>query len=89
MVILGGAGNNMGTILGTMIVYIVWVMSEPATLLIFEAVKYLGVEWFNWQVPNDFDSRALQMRVFLIGMTITLVLRYAPQGLLPEKIREN
>jgi len=89
MVILGGAGNNTGTILGTMIVYMVWVMSEPATLVIFEAIKYLGVEWFAWQAPNDFDSRALQMRVFLIGMTITLVLRFAPNGLLPEKIRKN
>lgn len=89
MVILGGAGNNMGTLLGTMIVYIVWVMSGPATLVIFEGIKHLGLEWFAWQAPNDFDSRALQMRVFLIGMTITLVLRYAPQGLLPEKIRKH
>ena len=89
MVILGGAGNNTGTILGAVIVYIVWVVSEPATLVVFDAIKYLGVEWFDWQAPNDFDSRALQMRVFLIGLTITLVLRYAPQGLLPEKIRKH
>jgi branched-chain amino acid transport system permease protein len=25
------------------------------------------------------------MRVFVIGLTITLVLRFAPNGLLPEK----
>lgn len=89
MVILGGAGNNLGTLLGTVIVYVVWVMSEPATLAVFEAIKYLGASWFDWQAPNDFDSRALQMRVFVIGLTITLVLRFAPQGLLPEKIRKN
>ena len=89
MVILGGAGNNIGTLLGAVIVYIVWVMSEPATLVVFEAIKYLGVEWFDWQAPNDFDSRALQMRVFLIGLTITLVLRFAPRGLLPEKIHKH
>lgn len=87
MVILGGAGNNTGTILGAVIVYIIWVVLEPATLFVFDAIKYIGVEWFDWQVPNDFDSRALQMRVFLIGLTITLVLRYAPKGILPEKIR--
>ncbi len=89
MVILGGAGNNLGTLIGTIIVYIVWVMSEPATLIVFETIKELGLQWFDWQAPNDFDSRALQMRVFLIGLTITLVLRFAPKGLLPEKIRKN
>ena len=89
MVILGGAGNNLGTLIGTVIVYIVWVMSEPATLAVFEGIKHLGLEWFGWEAPNDFDSRALQMRVFVIGLTITLVLRFAPQGLLPEKIRKN
>lgn len=89
MVILGGAGNNLGTLLGTVIVYVVWVVSEPATLTIFEAIKYLGENWFDWQPPNDFDSRALQMRVFIIGLTITLVLRFAPRGLLPEKIRKH
>lgn len=89
MVILGGAGNNLGTLIGTVIVYIVWIMSEPATLAAFDAIKYLGLEWFDWQAPNDFDSRALQMRVFIIGLTITLVLRFAPNGLLPEKIREH
>jgi branched-chain amino acid transport system permease protein len=89
MVILGGAGNNMGTMLGAAIVYIIWIVSEPATLVVFDAIKFIGAEWFSWQAPNDFDSRALQMRVFLIGMTITLVLRFAPRGLLPEKIREH
>ncbi len=88
MVILGGAGNNMGTLLGVVIVYIVWVVSEPATLLVFEVIRFIGLEWFDWQAPNDFDSRALQMRVFLIGLTITLVLRYAPRGLLPEKVQK-
>ena len=78
----------MGTLLGVVIVYIVWVVSEPATLLVFEAIKFIGLEWFDWHAPNDFDSRALQMRVFLIGLTITLVLRYAPRGLLPEKVRK-
>lgn len=89
MVILGGKGNNLGTLVGTVIVYIVWVMSEPATLSIFEGIKYLGEAWFNWQAPVDFDSRALQMRVFMIGLTITLVLRFAPNGLIPEKVRKD
>jgi len=85
MVILGGAGNNLGTLIGTIIVYVVWVMSEPMTLALFDLFKQLGEALFDWQAPSDFDSRALQMRVFMIGLTITLVLRFAPNGLLPEK----
>lgn len=85
MVILGGAGNNLGTIFGALLVYIIWVMSEPATLFLFEHAAVWGDRLFGWQAPADLNTRALQMRVFIIGLTITLVLRFAPKGLLPEK----
>jgi branched-chain amino acid transport system permease protein len=85
MVILGGAGNNLGTVFGVLLVYIIWTMSEPAALFLFDQVAYWGRELFNWQAPTDLPTRALQMRVFIIGLTITLVLRFAPSGLLPEK----
>jgi branched-chain amino acid transport system permease protein len=85
MVILGGAGNNLGTIFGALFVYIIWTMSEPATLFLFNQAAYWGGHWFDWHAPADMATRALQMRVFVIGLTITLVLRFAPQGLIPEK----
>lgn len=84
MVILGGAGNNRGAILGAVFVYIIWTISQPVALGLFHTVAYYGHAWFNWQPPSDLDSRALQMRVFVVGLTITLVLRYAPRGILPE-----
>ena len=31
-------------------------------------------------------SKAFSNRSFVIGLTITLVLRFAPKGLLPEKV---
>jgi branched-chain amino acid transport system permease protein len=86
MVILGGAGNNLGTILGALLVYIVWIMSEPAALFLFEHGARWGNKLFGWEAPGDLATRALQMRVFMIGLVITLVLRFAPQGLLPEKV---
>ena len=85
MVILGGSGNNRGAIFGALFVYIVWVMSEPLALWLFNLAEAYGEPLFGWQAPADLDSRALQMRVFVIGLTITLVLRFAPQGLLPER----
>jgi branched-chain amino acid transport system permease protein len=86
MVILGGAGNNRGAIFGALLVYIIWTMSEPLALGLFSIIRDLGDAWFGWQAPSDLDSRALQMRVFVIGLTITLVLRLAPRGILPEEI---
>ena len=85
MVILGGAGNNLGTILGALLVYIVWIMSEPAALFFFEQGAYWGDRLFGLEAPADLATRALQMRVFVIGLAITVVLRFAPKGLLPRK----
>jgi len=87
MVILGGAGNNRGAVFGAVLVYIIWVMSEPAALALFSLARDWGDRWFGWVAPADLDSRALQMRVFVIGLTITLVLRFAPHGVLPERLR--
>lgn len=89
MVILGGAGNNKGTLFGAVFIYIVWTMSEPAALALLDVVRDLGQSWFDWQPPGDLDSRALQARVFVIGLIISLVLRYAPKGLIPEKIAHH
>ena len=89
MVILGGSGNNLGAIFGAIFVYLIWIVSEPATLVLFQAMQTYGHDWFDWQAPADLMSRALQMRVFVIGLTITLVLRYAPKGLIPEKIARH
>ncbi|MCC5882265.1 MAG: branched-chain amino acid ABC transporter permease [Halomonas sp.] len=89
MVILGGPGNNLGTIFGAVAVYIIWLMSEPLALFLMQGAVYIGEGWFGWQPPGNLDSRALQARVFVIGLLITLVLRFAPNGLLPEKVKHH
>jgi branched-chain amino acid transport system permease protein len=89
MVILGGPGNNLGTLFGAVAVYIIWVMSEPLALSVMQLAVSVGEGAFGWDAPGNLDSRALQARVFVIGLLITLVLRFAPQGLLPEKVRHH
>ena len=89
MVILGGPGNNLGTIFGAVAVYIIWLMSEPLALFLMEIFVSLGEGTFGWEAPSNMDSRALQARVLVIGLLITLVLRFAPKGLLPEKIAHH
>ncbi|MDR5868475.1 branched-chain amino acid ABC transporter permease [Halomonas koreensis] len=87
MVILGGPGNNLGTIFGALAVYVIWLMSEPLALFLMELAVSFGEGTFGWEAPASLDSRALQARVFVIGLLITLVLRFAPKGLLPEKVK--
>ncbi|MEO9337289.1 branched-chain amino acid ABC transporter permease [Mesorhizobium sp. SB112] len=86
MVVLGGSGNNLGAIFGALLVYVIWTMSEPAALIAF----HYGASWlqsaFDITPPADLPTRALQMRVFVIGLTIILVLRFAPKGLIPERV---
>ena len=89
MVILGGPGNNLGTIFGAVAVYIIWIMSEPLALFLMQLAVSFGEGAFGWDAPSNMDSRALQARVLVIGMLITLVLRFAPKGLLPEKITHH
>ncbi|SER99855.1 branched-chain amino acid transport system permease protein [Vreelandella subterranea] len=89
MVILGGPGNNLGTIFGAVAVYIIWIMSEPLALYLMDLAVAFGAFAFDWQAPANIDSRALQARVLVIGVLVTLVLRFAPKGLLPERVRHH
>jgi len=88
MVIVGGAGNNWGVVLGSFLIYIVWVISDPLAQVIFLNISAL-TESIGWGAIPEIDSRALQMRVFVLGVVITIALRYAPRGLIPEVVRRE
>ena len=68
MLILGGSGNNRGAILGVAVVWIIWSMSEIVTD----------------RLPHEYAVKAKYLRVFLIGLMLQVVLRFRPEGLLPE-----
>jgi branched-chain amino acid transport system permease protein len=63
-------------------------MYEPLTRLSFERV-YVMSKALGWGAIHDIDARSLQMRVFLLGLVITFALRYAPKGLIPERISHH
>ena len=88
MVIVGGAGNNWGVVLGAFLIYIVWVISDPLAQLIFLNLSQLTSN-LGWGAIPEIDSRALQMRVFVLGVVITIALRYAPKGLIPEVVKRG
>lgn len=85
MVIVGGAGNNWGAVFGAIFIFIIWTISEPVSLSLFMFVSDFAGNLGWGEIPN-IESRALQMRVFVLGVVITISLRFAPKGLLPEVI---
>jgi branched-chain amino acid transport system permease protein len=88
IVIVGGAGNNWGAVLGALLIYITWVISDPLSQALFGWVSQQSAN-LGWGAIPDIESRSSQMRVFVLGVVITLALRYAPRGLLPEVVRRE
>ncbi len=69
MLTLGGAGNNRGALLGVIIIWLIWSMTELVT----------------GQLPAEYAIKAKYLRVFLIGLLLQVVLRFRPEGVLPER----
>jgi branched-chain amino acid transport system permease protein len=88
MIIVGGAGNNWGALFGAAFIYVVWLMSEPLSQGLFTAISHWSSAAGIGAIP-DIESRSLQMRVFVLGLVISIALRYAPRGLIPEVVRRQ
>ena len=83
MVIVGGSGNNWGAVLGGFLIWFVWVEAEPAGVWLMQTLTS-GLEPTN-PVRTHLLDAAPHTRVFLMGLILLLVLRFAPKGLIPEK----
>ncbi|MGA1232745.1 MAG: branched-chain amino acid ABC transporter permease [Lutimaribacter sp.] len=83
MVIVGGSGNNLGSVLGGFLVWFLWVQVEPVGLWALELLTS-GMAEDNALRMHLIDSAA-HMRLLTMGVVLLLVLRFSPKGLLPEK----
>ena len=83
MVIVGGSGSNLGSILGGFLVWFLWVQVEP--------IGYWLVDLIT--APMDTESpvrlhlldSVAQMRLLTMGLFLLLMLRFYPRGMIPEK----
>jgi branched-chain amino acid transport system permease protein len=82
MVIVGGSGNNWGAVLGGFLIWYVWVMAEPAGNALMAALT-AGMDPASWW-RGHLLAAAPHLRLFLMGLILLLVLRFAPRGLIPE-----
>ena len=88
MVIVGGAGNNWGAVFGALLIYLTWMISDPISQWLFNGISDWSTH-IGWGAIPEIQSRASQMRVFVLGVVITIALRYAPRGLIPEMVRRE
>lgn len=70
MLIVGGAGNNRGAILGAVVVWAIWAVSGGA---------------LRWVMPPDAQARGAALQVVLIGILLAAMLILRPRGLLGEE----
>jgi branched-chain amino acid transport system permease protein len=65
MLMVGGSGSNRGALLGSIVVWAIWVGSGTLTAAI---------------VPGDWQARAASLQIVAIGVMLCLILLWRPQG---------
>ena len=87
MVIVGGSGNNMGSVLGGFLIWLVWIEAEPVGVWLME----VGTGWLGESnaLRMHLIENAQHMRLFFMGLVLLLVLRFSPGGILPEVVRKR
>ncbi len=83
MVIVGGSGNNLGSVLGAFIIWFVWIEAEPAGNWLM-GIATASMEEGDWLRRHLLDS-AQHMRFLIMGVIMLVVMRFSPGGILPER----
>ncbi len=83
MVIVGGSGNNWGAVLGGLLVWFFWIQAEPIGLV---SIQFLT----SWMDPGSLLRQhliesAAHMRYLMMGIFLLIVMRFRPNGLIPER----
>lgn len=82
MVIVGGSGNNFGSVLGAMLIWFLWVQVEPIGIFLLDLLTS-GMS--DGPLKTHLLESAAHMRLLTMGLVLILVLRFSPRGLIPEK----
>ena len=86
MVILGGSGNNMGSVLGAFIIWFIWIQSGPMGLWFVEILSNNMAEGSS--SLEFIEDRVHYLRLVFMGTILLLIMRFSPSGLLPEKNKQ-
>ena len=82
MVIVGGSGNNWGSVLGGLLIGWLWLIVENA------GPVFMGIitqPMADGALKAHLIEGAPHLRLLTLGLVLLLVLRFSPRGLIPEK----
>lgn len=83
MVIVGGSGNNWGSVLGGFIIWFLWVQAEPLGRWVMELLTSGLAE--DSALRAHLIAQSAHTRLIMMGTALLLMLRFAPRGLIPER----
>jgi branched-chain amino acid transport system permease protein len=87
MVIVGGSGNNLGSIFGGFFVWFMWIEAEPLSIFIVQFLTN-GLDYDN-VIRLHLIKSAPHLRLFLMCLILLLTMRFMPQGVIPETIKRE
>jgi branched-chain amino acid transport system permease protein len=82
MVIVGGSGNNLGAVVGGLLVWYLWVKVEVWGVW---TMSQLTAGLAEGSLKAHLTEMGAHMRLLVMGVVLLLVLRFSPRGLLPER----
>ena len=84
MVIVGGSGNNLGSIFGGFFVWFMWIEAEPMSITFITFITS-GFDYGD-PIRSHLIASAPHLRLFIMGSILLIALRFMPKGVIPEKI---
>jgi len=87
MVIIGGSGNNLGSVIGGFLIWFMWIEAEPVGNYLMEFVTS-GMDE-NSALRIHLLNSAQHMRLFVMGLILLIVLRFSPGGILPQRVKRS
>jgi branched-chain amino acid transport system permease protein len=85
MVIVGGSGNNLGAVFGGFFIWFMWIEAEPLSIAFMDLVT-AGMDQASGLRDHLLKS-APHLRLFIMGLTLLLTMRFMPKGIIPEETR--
>ena len=86
MVIVGGSGNNLGSVIGAFMIWFLWIQSGPMGLWVVDVISNFTEEGNT--ITEFLEDRVHFLRYILMGSVLLMVMRFTPGGILPEKNKE-
>ena len=86
MVIVGGSGNNLGSVVGAFIIWFLWIQAGPMGLWAAEVISNIAGE--QSAITLFIEDRVHHLRLVFMGTIMLMVMRFSPGGILPEKNKE-